>query len=135
MNLTVKRQQGDALCTPGEMLVDGMHFGYTLEPRRDQSQGKPFCVPAGTYQLVMGWSVHFNMLVPQVIAVPDFTGVEIHPGNYARDTHGCCLVGEIQSTDFVGQSRWAFDTLVAKLLNSSGPHSITYTDPIIQEAA
>lgn len=120
MNLTVQRQNYDDVSTQGEMLIDGTHFAWTLEPRKDQSQGKPFCVPAGTYQISLGWSEHFSMVVPQVVNVPDFTGVEIHPGNFPQDTHGCCLVGETESKDFVGQSRVEFDLLISKLNGTTG---------------
>lgn len=125
MNITVQRINYDDLSTQGEMLIDGSHFAYTLEPRKDQSKGKPYCVPAGTYSLVTGWSHHFDMLVPMVSGVPNFTGVEIHPGNFPADTHGCCLVGETESTDFVGQSRVTFDALMQKLSGTSG-NQITY---------
>jgi hypothetical protein len=120
MNITVQRESYDDVATQGEMLLDGAHFAYTLEPRKDQSHGKPYCVPAGTYQVVLNWSEHFQMIVPSVIGVPDFTGVEIHPGNFPSDTHGCCLVGETESQNFVGQSRVAFDDLVGRLNGTTG---------------
>ena len=130
MNLVIQRQSGDSQCTPGEMFLGGLHFCYTLEPRKDQSQGKPYCIPAGTYKLMLGWSVHFAMLVPKVQNVPGFVDIEIHPGNFPANTHGCCLVGESESADFVGQSRFAFDQLIAKMnATVSLPDSITYLDP------
>lgn len=128
MNVTVQRTNYDALATQGEMLLDGVHFGFTLEPRKDQSQGKPYCVPAGTFQLVLGWSDHFEMVVPKVVNVPGFDAVEIHPGNFPKDTHACCLVGETESADFVGQSRDAFDELMQKLQQAGSDLSITYKE-------
>lgn len=119
MNLIVQRINYDDVSTQGEMTIDGAHFCYTLEPRKDQSQGKPYCVPAGIYPVVLGWSDHFQMLVPRVGNVFNFTGVEIHPGNFPNDTHGCCLVGYDESTDFVGQSRAAFDALVNKMYSTT----------------
>lgn len=126
MNITVQRQTYDDVSTQGEMSVDGNHFGWTLEPRKDQSMGKPYCVDAGTYPINLGWSEHFQMIVPQVLDVEGFTGVEIHPGNFPTDTHGCCLVGFVESKDFVGQSRLAFETLMNKLQTETGPHQISY---------
>jgi Family of unknown function (DUF5675) len=107
------------------MLMDGIHFAWTLEPRKDQSQGKPYCVDAGTYPVLLQWSQHFQRIVPCVQNVPNFTGVEIHPGNYPSNTHACCLVGETESKDFLGQSEAAFGQLMDKLKYADAI-SITY---------
>jgi hypothetical protein len=66
------------------------------------------------------------MIVPVVQSVPNFTGVEIHPGNFPPDTHACCLVGETEGTDFVGNSRAAFDALMQQLSSVTEPITITY---------
>jgi Family of unknown function (DUF5675) len=127
MIITVQRENFDDQSTQGEMLLDGVHFAYTLEPRKDQSRGKPYCVPAGTYQVLLNWSDHFSMIVPAVMGVPDFTGVEIHPGNFPGDTHGCCLIGTVNSKDFVGQSRVAFEMLMSRMEGNKGASTtITY---------
>ena len=128
LELTVNREQGDALCTPGEMLIEGAHFCYTLEPRRDQSQGKPFCIPADRYEVKLQWSQHFDRVVPVLQNVPNFTAVELHPGNAPKDTHACTLVGESESTDWVGQSEVAFEALMQKL-QGEPEIFITYVDP------
>lgn len=129
MVLTVQRAQGDENCTPGEFFIDGAHFCWSLEPRRDQTQGKPFCILAGTYKVVLAFSRHFDMVVPVLLNVPDFTGVEIHPGNFPKDTHGCTLVGFEESTDFVGQSDLAFQALMGKLQGQQGV-TITYAETV-----
>lgn len=126
MNISVQRVNYTDNSTQGDMSIDGGFFAYTLEPRKDQSKGKPYCVPAGMYPVTLSWSQHFQMIVPCVQNVPDFTGVEIHPGNFPGDTHGCCLVGEIESTDFIGASRNAFDELMEKLKYAADPITITY---------
>jgi hypothetical protein len=127
MELKVQRQEYDDQSTRGEMLIDSQHFAWTLEPRKDQSQGKPYAIPAGTYQVLTSWSQHFSMVIPVVVNVPGFNGVEIHPGNYPVDTHGCCLVGYTESKDFVGQSRQAFEDLMDRL-NGTTENTITYVD-------
>jgi len=38
------------------------------------------------------------------MSVPGHTGVEVHPGNFPRDTHMCVLPGSTRGTDFVGNS-------------------------------
>lgn len=103
------------LSTQGQLGVDGIHVGYTLEPRKDQSQGKPYCIPVGTYDYKVGPSAHFNRNVILVLNVPGFTNIEVHPGNFPTDTHGCCLVGKTEGKDFVGQSDDEFNDLMGKI--------------------
>ncbi len=49
--------------------------------------------------------------MPHVEDVPNYTGVLIHWGNYAKDTEGCVLVGFTQAKDFIGRSRDAFESV------------------------
>lgn len=123
MQITVQREVYTDKSTQGEMLIDGQHFCWTLEPRKDQLRGKPYCIPAGTYTVILQRSARFQMTTPHLLDVPGFTEIEIHPGNYSRDTEGCTLVGLEKNTDFVGQSRDAFDALMGKILTAC---EITY---------
>src|ERR1700687_2630242 len=108
MQLTVLRDTFTASSTTGEMSIDGVFFCYTLEPRSDRSQGKPYCIGAGTYQVLLQMSERFEDLTPHVLGVPGFTEIEIHPGNFPGDTEGCTLVGQLRRTDMVGVSRPVF---------------------------
>lgn len=125
MNLTVQRDTFTDNSTTGELLMDGTFFCYTLEPRSDQSQGKPYCIPAGTYSVTLGWSEKNKMIVPHVLDVPGFEEIEIHPGNFPSDTEGCLLVGLTRDVDVVNSSREAFRDLMARLNGQSGI-TITY---------
>jgi len=125
MNITVERKLFTPNSTIGEMSLNGTFFCYTLEPRADQSQGKPFCIPAGRYTVTLAFSPRFEMTTPHVMNVPGFQEIEIHPGNYPRDTEGCCLVGATHDVDFIGNSRNTFTKLMAQL---QGPITITYKD-------
>lgn len=127
MNLTVTRQLGTLNSTPGMLDIDGLFFCYTLEPRTDSSQGKPYAIPAGTYPISLEMSHKFGFVTPHVNNVPGFTAIEIHPGNFPKDTEGCCLVGESRATDFVGDSREAFHALMSAI---TLPASITYVDAV-----
>lgn len=137
MRLTITRQQGTALSTPGMLDIDGVFQCYTLEPRMDRSQGKPYAIPAGDYALVLERSPHFSavmgydFITPHVLGVPGFDYIEIHPGNKPADTLGCCLVGETRSPatpDWIGNSVLAFTTLVVRLKTGKGPLAISYVD-------
>ena len=72
-------------------------------------------IPAGTYDVTVTWSPRFKTRLPILGDVPNFSGVRIHPGNKADDTEGCILVGRAVYPDRLGQSRLAFDVLMAKI--------------------
>ena len=129
MNITVERKWFTANSTVGEMSLNGAFFCYTLEPRADQSQGKPYCIPAGQYSVTLQMSARFHRITPHVMNVPGFSEIEIHPGNYPKDTEGCCLVGSTRETDFVGNSQATFGQLMPQL--QAGPISITYVDAAV----
>ena len=133
MKIEVIRQQFDDQCSIGEMLIDGDHECYTLEPiTRPAGAEKVFgktAIPFGTYDVTITWSEHFQCDMPLLAGVPDFEGVRIHWGNVAADTEGCCLVGEEQSRDAIIQSRAAFDVLFPKIRDAvqrGEPVTITY---------
>lgn len=127
MKLTLKRNEMSANTTVGELFVDGVFECYTLEDVvRDLASGAQkvygkTAIPAGTYKVTITQSARFKRLLPLLNDVPYFEGIRIHPGNTAEDTDGCILVGttkvgrEGKATDFIGNSRVAFDRLFAKL--------------------
>jgi len=115
MNITIERKWFTPNSTVGEMSLNSNFFCYTLEPRADQSQGKPYCIPAGQYAVTLQMSARFQMITPHVMDVPDFEAIEIHPGNYPQDTEGCCLIGSTRKPDFVGNSRATFAQLMPQL--------------------
>jgi hypothetical protein len=115
MLILVKRRTYTPQSTQGEMFLNNVHECWTLEPRADQSQGKPYCVPDGIYDWEVAFSPRFNRNVIRVQSLPGFDDIEVHPGNFPRDTHGCCLVGSTESANFVGHSDAEFDALLAKL--------------------
>ena len=115
MKLEVKRQWFTSRSTVGELIVDGVHFCYTLEPPTRDDEIKPRAIPAGTYEVRIGWSPRHHRLIPMVGGVPGFSGVEIHIGNYPRDTEGCLLVGRTKDEDEVGESTATFVRLFSML--------------------
>lgn len=115
MLVTVQRAWYTEKSTCGMLALDGIFECFTLEPRRDQSQGKPFCIPAGTYDVIVEQSPRFQQPTPHLQNVPGFDYIELHPGNFPGDTHGCTLVGQEHATDDVSNSRAAFEQLMSKL--------------------
>jgi hypothetical protein len=124
MNITIERQWFTENSTCGQLSLDTIFQCFTLEPPVRAT--KPYCIPAGTYKVTLQLSPRFGFLTPHVLNVPNFTEIEIHPGNYPGNTEGCCLVGQSHELDFVGSSRAAFDALMPALRTDPDNISITY---------
>jgi Family of unknown function (DUF5675) len=131
MIFVVQRKVISSVCTMGTLSIDWKQNCYTLEPPYAADTVKPRAIPAGTYDLAIGYSPHFNRLMPQVQNVPGFEGILIHWGNYPDDTEGCTIVGTLEEANFVGHSVIAFDELFKVIQDAvaSGPQVITYLDP------
>lgn len=59
-------------------------------------------IPVGTYELRLtvsgkfknrSWAKKYKGLVPEIVDVPGYSGVRIHPGNKPNQTDGCPLTG------------------------------------------
>ena len=112
MHLSIIRKTYTAQSTTGYLSLDGVFQCYTLEPSVHADSP---CIAAGVYKGAMLFSEHFQRKIPHVLNVPGRTAIEIHAGNFPRDTHGCAVVGQTCSKDFVGLSDAALDALIAKL--------------------
>lgn len=127
MELRVKRKFFGENYTIGELLIDGEYFCDTLEdtvrPFGKNGEGKiagQTAIPIGTYRVAMTYSQRFKRVLPQVLNVPFFEGIRIHPGNTAEDTHGCILVGKNSEKGKVLESKATFDRLFTILNNNRG---------------
>src|SRR5258708_20816712 len=142
MNVRVQRRWLTPQSTIGEISIvgDGAFHLYSLEPVTRADQVKPGAIPAGTYPLTLRFSPKHGRLVPHVEDVPGFSEIEMHIGNFPKDTEGCTLVGKTRDTDSVAQSHAAFDLLFSRLIadtavpgaNDAGVYHvgfITYVDP------
>jgi hypothetical protein len=58
----------------------------------DTLENADFIIPAGTYPLDLTWSPKFKKLMPEVIDVPERTGIRIHMGTKPEHSEGCILV-------------------------------------------
>lgn len=78
---------------------------WILEPPSRRNNSNPVCIPSGTYKIVMRWSEKNKMEVPEITGVPGRTDIEIHAGNYPKDTEGCLLPGKTHQVDYVSDSK------------------------------
>jgi hypothetical protein len=122
MKLLLQRDAPDGICTLGELFIDDVHECYTLErlPFDSANPATPMygqlcCISPGIFPVIVGWSDHFERVMPKVNDVPDRTAIEIHFGNRVTDSLGCILVGEVKSQDVILDSDAAFDELFPKI--------------------
>ncbi len=107
-----------------------LDFGFTCEdpdrgldaamPLEDIQQRKvksETAIPAGTYAVATTWSLRFQRFMPQLLDVPGFVGIRIHPGNNKSDTAGCILPGLTRDPAawHVGRSAVACEWLHARI--------------------
>lgn len=87
-------------------------------------------IPYGKYKIVMSYSSRFKKTLPELLNVPLFNGIRIHPGNTADDTEGCLLPGKNKAVGKVLESRKYFEILLKKITEGlkSGEVWITITD-------
>jgi Family of unknown function (DUF5675) len=107
MNLALLRDVFTEKSTTGLLSIDQVFFAYSLElPVKDGLPGS--AIPQGRYQVTTYASPHFGRLMP-LILVPGRSEIEMHWGDYPKDTRGCILLGHTRAPDFIGQSREAFN--------------------------
>jgi hypothetical protein len=121
MKITVQRDIFTDKSTTSKVYVNDRFQCYGLEDkdRRIEEGGEKVygqtAIPRGTYKVIIDFSQRFQRPLPHILDVPGFTGVRIHPGNTAADTHGCLLVGATRNNDAVLSSRFAFDRLMEQI--------------------
>lgn len=116
MQLTLERHAFKPNYTIGRLYIDGSYFCDTLEDcvRDEKIYGKT-AIPKGVYVVSITYSQRFKRLLPLLENVPNFSGIRIHPGNTAEDTHGCILVGKNDKKGRVSASKATFELLFARL--------------------
>lgn len=106
--------------TIGELYINEKYVTDTLEdrvrPEGEKVYGKT-AIPEGTYEVKLTHSPRFKKILPEILNVPNFSGIRIHTGNSSKDTEGCILVGtwDGEKEDWVGSSKIAFDELMTLL--------------------
>ena len=102
--------------TIGRLHIDDVYFCDTLEDTvRDVKIYGGTAIPSGEYKVILSKSPRFGRVLPEVLNVPNFTGIRIHRGNTAFDTHGCILVGINKEKGKVLHSTIYENLLVEKL--------------------
>lgn len=138
MELTVGRKWRKPTYSIGVLSVNNLRFSETIE---DKDRGltstmsveeiktiKVYgetAIPTGTYRVALTysqkfrnktWAQKYGGLVPEILNVPGFSGVRIHPGNKAADTLGCILLGENKVVGGLVNSKKKYEELMDKYL-------------------
>lgn len=106
--------------TIGELYINEKYVTDTLEdrvrPEGEKIYGKT-AIPEGIYEMVLSYSPRFKKILPEILNVPNFSGIRIHSLNKAEESEGCIGVGEWngKDTNWISNSRKTFNKLFALL--------------------
>ena len=129
MKIVLKRIALRDTYTIGKLYIDDKYICDTVEDKvRDINKNGVFdngekkvygetAIPYGTYEVKWTYSNRFKKYMPEILNVPNFSGIRIHSGNTAADSLGCIIVGE--------------NKVVGKVLNSRATVNKLY--PIIEK--
>jgi len=117
----IRREPSLRATTFGALYVDGVWRMWTLEDElrgrlvpktgfpsldawvRSWKIDRMTAIPAGEYAVVLSRSARFGRETPELLAVPGFSGIRMHRGNFATDTEGCPIVGYGRDDDAPGR--------------------------------
>jgi hypothetical protein len=115
MEILLIRQKPTQLSIPGEMTILGVHECWTLENRDLSIAPGRFPISLHPTPKFAAFVNHlppeWDKTVPLLHGTEPRTSIEIHPGNFPSDFHGCIGVGMTHAVDFVGASGVAFMAL------------------------
>jgi hypothetical protein len=100
----------------GNLYIDGHFFSDTLEdkyrrlPEEQKIYGQT-AIPTGTYRVIMSYSPKFGRLLPELLNVPYFENIRIHPLNWPTESEGCIGVGRNTVIGGITESRSYSDRL------------------------
>ena len=103
--------------TRGRLTIDGKPLICVLEdevriddPSTPQNEGAKIkgrtAIPAGRYQIKLTSSPKFGRIMPEIVCVPNYTGIRVHSGHDETHTEGCLLTagGFDPEGDIIGGS-------------------------------
>lgn len=120
MKIEVNRIFKASNYTIGELSVNNNYVCDTLEDRVRPTGEKVYgetAIPSGTYTVTLSYSNRFKKTMPEILNVPNFSGVRIHCGNSSKDTEGCLLVGKWdgKTENWISDSKNSYNKLYSLL--------------------
>lgn len=120
MKIEVNRIFKASNYTIGELSVNNNYVCDTLEDRVRPTGEKVYgetAIPYGTYTVTLSYSNRFKKTMPEILNVPNFSGIRIHCGNSSKDTEGCLLVGKWdgKTENWISDSKNSYNKLYSLL--------------------
>lgn len=124
VRLKVLRTTNGDNFTEGKFFIDEVMNFYTIEDKdRELENGgiKVYgetAIPKGMYRVIISYSPRFKKDLIEILNVPQFTGIRIHPMNKAEQSEGCIGVGltnERDDDNWIGHSRPTYERLHQKV--------------------
>lgn len=106
---------GEKFCNALEDADRGLYQGMCREYVLAKKVKDATAIPRGTYNVIYTYSPRFKRKLPLIENVTGYEGVRIHPGNTAKDTEGCILVGQNLKVGMVLNSREWTEKLIIKM--------------------
>ena len=116
---------GIKLCETVEDKDRGLNSGMTPAEISSKKVYGETAIPTGVYKVVLSVSPKFKNRayakkyggqLPELLNVPGFSGIRIHPGNYASESLGCILPGDNKVKGGVTGSTARFYELMDKYI-------------------
>ena len=77
----------------GKMSFEMLNRDYENETFTQPTlENADFIIPAGTYPVERTWSPRLKKALPEILDVPDRTGIRIHMGSKPEHSKGCILL-------------------------------------------
>lgn len=116
---------GERICESLEDTDRGLKSSFTDAAIKAIKIAGKTAIPTGTYKVTMSvsakykdrsWAKKYNGLVPEIVGVPGYVAVRIHPANFASEVEGCVAVGENKVKGGVVNSQKTYCKLMDKYL-------------------
>lgn len=123
MKLKLLRDKDSGNATIGRLYCEKEFLCYTLENTWMDNEPRVSCIPEGRYGMKTKtygkYYKKYQLPIPILQDVPGRSEILIHPGNYAKDTLGCILVGDSKGEDAVWNSRNTWHNIYPYLSNAT----------------
>ena len=80
--------------TVGVLTINSQFVCMTLEPPKFANKRRRSCIPTGQYECTSHYAKRLRTSTYMVKNVPNRKFILFHPGNVAKDSAGCILLGE-----------------------------------------